>query len=234
MLFAQPTPASAQTGSATPIAAFGKVWELGYIFQSERTGALGTALRSVHFKTAVRPAFHGWLAGRRPESFLAGRKGSLGTVPLSLSNPVVRAASGWLSARTPGHFPRERTGALGTALLSVHSKTAVRPAFHGWLAGRRPEDFLAGRMGLLGTVPLSLLKSVVRAASGWLSARTAENFPCEGPAHSGQRSFPFIPKRPSDLHSMAGWQGGGRWIFSVQTPPPAGHPATISPCSLAR
>jgi len=178
MLFAHPTSASAQACSATPIAEFGRVRELGFIFPSERTGALGTACRSVHFKTAVRPAFHGWLAGRRPVNFPAGRKRPLGTVPLSLFNSVVRAASGWLSARTPGDFPCGRTGALGTALLSVHSQTAVRPAFHGWLAGRLPLAFQAGRDGSLGTVPLSLFTSGVRAASGWLSARTPGDFPC--------------------------------------------------------
>ena len=75
-------------------------------------------------------------------AFLAGRKGFLGTVPLSLFNPVIRAASGWLCARVTGDFPSVRTGALGTARPSGHSQTAVRPAFHGWLAGRRPsEDF---------------------------------------------------------------------------------------------
>ncbi|MEK7951361.1 16S rRNA (cytosine(1402)-N(4))-methyltransferase RsmH [Luteolibacter sp. Y139] len=35
-------------------------------FPSARTGALGTARLSGHIQTAVRPAFHGWLAGRRP------------------------------------------------------------------------------------------------------------------------------------------------------------------------
>ncbi|RYD25595.1 MAG: 16S rRNA (cytosine(1402)-N(4))-methyltransferase, partial [Verrucomicrobiaceae bacterium] len=79
-------------------------------------------------------------------AFLAGRKGFLGTVPLSLFNPVIRATSGWLYARVTGHsrqsfsFPSARTGALGTARLSGHSQTAVRPAFHGWLAGRRPSE----------------------------------------------------------------------------------------------
>jgi 16S rRNA (cytosine1402-N4)-methyltransferase len=79
-------------------------------------------------------------------TFLAGRKGFLGTVPLSLFNPVIRAASGWLCARVTGNlsfsFPSARTGALGTARPSGHFQTAVRPAFLGWLAGRRPsEDF---------------------------------------------------------------------------------------------
>src|SRR5688572_9891771 len=73
-------------------------------------------------------------------AFLAGRKGFLGTVPLSLFTPVIRAASGWLCARVAGDFPSARTGALGTARRSGHSHTAVRPAFHGWLAGRRPEE----------------------------------------------------------------------------------------------
>lgn len=74
-------------------------------------------------------------------TFLAGRKGFLGTVPLSLFSPVIRATSGWLSARVTGDFfPSARTGALGTARSSGHSHTAVRPALLGWLAGRRPEE----------------------------------------------------------------------------------------------
>ena len=138
MLFAHPTPASAQGGPAAPTAGCGRVPELGYVFTSGRTGALGTARPSVHLKTAVRPAFHGWLAGRRPETFLAGRKGFLGTVPLSLFNSAVRAASGWLFARTTDDFPCERTGALGTARLPFIPIRMSDPlAMAGWWIGVR-------------------------------------------------------------------------------------------------
>jgi 16S rRNA (cytosine1402-N4)-methyltransferase len=171
MLFASPTLASAQGGLAAPTAGESRVPGLGYVFLSTRTGALGTARPSGHPYTAVRSAFHGWLAERRPEIFQAGRMRLLGTVPPSLFISVIRAASGWLSARVAEGFPCETTGALGTARLSVHTQTAVRPAFHGWLAGRRPMSFLAGRKGFLGTVPLSLFNPVIRATSGWLCAR---------------------------------------------------------------
>ena len=217
MLFAHPTPASAQGGPATPIAGDGRVSGLGFIFPSGRTGALGTARPFVPIHTAVRPAFHGWLAGRRPETFLAGRKGFLGTGPFSLLEPVIRAASGWLSARVAGdfHFPCGRTGALGTARHSVHFHTAVRSAFHGWLAERRPETFLAGRKGFLGTVPLSLFNSAVRAASGWLSARTPDPFHADGPAHSGQRAFSSTSKTAVRF-AFHGWLAERRPLADFQ------------------
>ncbi|MCW1926114.1 16S rRNA (cytosine(1402)-N(4))-methyltransferase RsmH [Luteolibacter arcticus] len=43
-------------------------------FPSARTGALGTARLSGHSQTAVRPAFHGWLAGRRPSEDFQTKK----------------------------------------------------------------------------------------------------------------------------------------------------------------
>ena len=209
MLFDPPTSVSGMTATATPIAAIGRLRGLVYDFPSERTGALGTACRSVHSTTTVRSAFHGWLAGRRSVTFLAGRKGLLGTASFSLLDPVIRAASGWLFARGTGDFPSERTDVLGTAHRSVHSTTTVRPAFHGWLAGRRSVTFLAGRKRFLGTVPLSLLDPVVRAASGWLPARAIGDFPSErtGALGTACRS---VHSKTTVRTAFHGWLAGRR------------------------
>lgn len=70
MLFALPTPAPGKDRSAAPTVACDPVPGLGAFFQDGRTGAIGTARPSVHSHTAVRAAFHGWLAVRRPENFM--------------------------------------------------------------------------------------------------------------------------------------------------------------------
>ncbi|MDB6080462.1 MAG: rRNA ((1402)-N(4))-methyltransferase RsmH [Akkermansiaceae bacterium] len=176
MLFAHPTPAPGKDRSAAPTVKCDPMPGLGAIFQAGWTGGLGTALLSIHTDTIGRSASHGWLAERRSSAFQAGRKRFLGTVPLSLFKTVVRAASGWLPARATDDFHAERTGKLGTVSPSVYNDTTARPVFLGWLAERRSLAFQAGRKRFLGTVPLSLFKTVVRAASGWLPARTTDDF----------------------------------------------------------
>ena len=193
MLFAHPTPASAQGGPATPIAGDGRVPGLGFIFPSGRTGALGTARPFVHIHTVVRPAFHGWLAGRRPETFLAGRKGFLGTGPFSLLEPVIRAASGWLSARVAGdfHFPCGQTGALGTARRSAHSDTAVRFAFHGWLAERRPLADFQEENGNTTEPSAYHLSVLPREVNEWMQAGEGKHI-IDGTLGGGGHSEAFL------------------------------------------
>ena len=129
-------------------------------------------------------------------TFLAGRKGFLGTVPLSLFDSAVRAASGWLFARTPDSFPCERTGALGTARPSVPSDTAVRSAFLGWLADRRPLDtFQANEAAPAGDYHLSVLPEEV---SEWMEAREGKLI-IDGTLGGGGHSETFLKAGASVL-----------------------------------
>ncbi len=206
MLFALPTPAPGKDRFAAPTVECDPVPGLGAFSQDGRIGAFGTAFLSVRIDTAVRTAFHGWLAARRPAVFLAGRRGFLGTAPLSLFKSTVRAASGWLTGRAADEvFQDGRTGALGTARPSVHADTAVRTAFHGWLAVRRPVVFLAGRKGLLGTAPLSLLKPAVRAASGWLPGRTVDAAFQDGRTGAPGTARPSVPTDTAVRTAFHGW-----------------------------
>jgi 16S rRNA (cytosine1402-N4)-methyltransferase len=114
--------------------------------------------------TDVRTA-SGWLSVRRPVTFMAGRKKSLGTELLTSFETMVRAASGWLSARPSQIFLSSQDAALGTARRFVKT-TDVRTA-SGWLSARRPVTFMGGR----GTVSFPRIESMARAASGVLFAR---------------------------------------------------------------
>ena len=176
MLFTPPTPALGATHPAAAPASDAQAPELGFFSMVGFRGALGTALPE--FMAPVLRPLPGWLAKRTPAFFLAGHKRTLGTAPLMPLNRVVRTASGWLSGRTTHPFLAGRTEVLGTALpCAIQMPTSV--SVPGWFPGRRSETFLAGRGRLLGTAPLSLFKKVVRAASGWLSARTTPTFHTE-------------------------------------------------------
>ncbi|TAE76475.1 MAG: 16S rRNA (cytosine(1402)-N(4))-methyltransferase RsmH [Verrucomicrobia bacterium] len=103
---------------------------------------------------------------------------------------MVRAASGWLSARTAEHFPCERTGALGTVLPSVHSQTAVRPAFHGWLAGRRPLEFFQNNTGTHGGSGYHL-PVLAREVDEWMQAKEGMDL-VDGTLGGGGHSEAFL------------------------------------------
>lgn len=140
MLFTQPIPVSgANRPMAAPVARV-RTPGLGFIFTSRNAfrpafGRLpqrdfrpflagmeevkGTRLTAIPQLPAVYPV-PGWFRGRRPEIFLAERKGVLGTAPLTLLNRVVRAASGWLSARTSRLFVALESGTpVGASPLTL-------------------------------------------------------------------------------------------------------------------
>lgn len=72
----------------------------------------------------VRPA-PGWLSGRRPLAFLAGRLASLGTGIQTSFITMVRAAPGWLSVRSLMDFQLVRPVAPGTAQPAEHLSSAM-------------------------------------------------------------------------------------------------------------
>ncbi|WP_367875026.1 16S rRNA (cytosine(1402)-N(4))-methyltransferase RsmH [Luteolibacter sp. Populi] len=69
------------------------------IFHAGQTGALGTARRSAHLKTAVRPAFHGWLAERRPLADFQQDNNNDAAQPSTYHLPVLPAeVDEWMQA----------------------------------------------------------------------------------------------------------------------------------------
>jgi 16S rRNA (cytosine1402-N4)-methyltransferase len=167
MLFTPPTLASeAVRKSAAPVA-FAQAPGLGFLSFATQDHALGTAQGLVK-NTDVRTA-SGWLSVRRPVTFMAVRKKSLGTELLSQFQTMARAASGWLSARPSGIFSLTQNAWLGTARLFVKN-TDVRTA-SGWLSARRPVTFMAVRGVSPGTGFLPRFQTMVRAALGVLFAR---------------------------------------------------------------
>ncbi len=168
MLFTPPILALEAVRKPAPVA-FARVSGLGLLSYTEGARSGQHAISPTDVRTAP-----GWLSGRHPQIFLAGRVKSLGTELLALFETMVRAAPGWLSARPSTNFLYKQTGALGTARRFAHT-TDVRTA-PGWLSGRRPVIFMAGRVKSLGTELLALFETMVRAAPGWLSARPSQIF----------------------------------------------------------
>jgi len=176
MLFTPPTlMLDADHPMVTPVTA-AQASELGTFSMNAIRKLLGTAL--------VKPAYPvvcsapGWLSGRTPEIFQAGRMTDLGTDRQSPFNRIARAASGWLSARALQLFSIQREQHLGTGLFDA-LQVPVACTAPGWLSGQRPEMTLAGRVTNLGTDRQSPFNRVVRAASGWLSARAAHSLMTE-------------------------------------------------------
>jgi 16S rRNA (cytosine1402-N4)-methyltransferase len=204
MLFTPPTPESiAVHHTATAVGA--RTPELG-TFSMRCGGLLGTgATAAIH--TDVRTA-SGWLSARRPESFMAGRRKSLGTEFPALFKTMVRAASGWLWARPSEFFIARQDATLGTA-ERVANSSDVRTA-SGWLSERRPEFFMAGRRKSLGTEFPTLFKTMVRAASGWLLARPSEFSMSAAEARSdGGYHLPVLPDE------VVEWSGAGPDTFVI-------------------
>ena len=103
MLFTPPTPALEAVHPSVVTATLARVPELGlfsYHDDAERSGQHTATSLATDVRTAP-----GWLSARRPVTFMAGRKKSLGTELLSLFESMVRAAPGWVSAR-PSHDSR--------------------------------------------------------------------------------------------------------------------------------
>lgn len=88
----------------------------------------------------------GWFPGRQSDSFLAGRGRTLGTVPLSLFNRVVRAASGWLSARAPHSFASEQASAPGGELPHYHL-SVLPDEVNEWMAAGPDKFIIDGTLG---------------------------------------------------------------------------------------
>lgn len=152
----------------------------------------------------------GCAAGRVAEIFMAERTGVYGTRPLTLIEQAARAASGWLSARVARIFLAGRDGANGTPLLSATQRPVVR-SVPGWFEERRPEAFLAGVHGVHGTRPDGTVDRDVRAASGWLSARTPHISFSETPGNDALPHY-HLPVLPDEV---AEWMaaGPGKWII---------------------
>jgi 16S rRNA (cytosine1402-N4)-methyltransferase len=166
MLFTPPTLALEAVRKTAAPSALALAPELGTL-STIQDHALGTA-RGLVKNTDARAA-SGWLLARRPVTFMAMRKKSLGTELLSRFQTMVRAASGWLSARPSGNFSDMQDAWLGTARRFVKN-TDVRAA-SGWLSARRPVAFMADGGVTPGTGVSPRFESMVRAASGVLFAR---------------------------------------------------------------
>jgi 16S rRNA (cytosine1402-N4)-methyltransferase len=173
---------------------------------------------------AVRPMAATARAGvetveRQAEIFLAEREGQNGTRPISLLQKVARAASGWLSARVTGIFLAGRDGANGTRLQSAIQRPNVR-SVPGWFPGRRSESFLADGKEVHGTLPLAAENRGVRAASGWLSARTPllSSNPISSvtnasePESSGDLPHYHLPVLPDEVSE---WMAAGPGKFII-------------------
>ncbi len=210
MLFTPPTlMLDADHPMVTPVAA-AHASGLGAFSNIAIRKLLGTAVvESAQPAVCTAP---GWLSGQAPETFLAGRMTNLGTDRQSPFNKVVRAASGWLLARATRNFPNKREQDLGTGLFDA-LQAPVACTAPGWLSGLRPESFLAGRVTNLGTDRQSPFNRVVRAASGWLLARTSHSFKTEAaPVHlasddaSGELPHYHLSVFPAEV---AKWMAAG-------------------------
>lgn len=75
-------------------------------------------------------------------------------------------------------------------------------ATSGWLLAQHPGDFLAGRLKLLGTELHASIATMVRAASGWLSARPSSSLQTMKPdptAKAGGVSSYHAPVFPAEV-----------------------------------
>ncbi|MEO7100242.1 MAG: hypothetical protein ABI162_12835, partial [Luteolibacter sp.] len=112
MLFTPPTLALDAVRNTAAPAALAHAPELG-LFSYGCAEFLGTGTHA-SLLTDSRTA-PGWLSGRGPVAFMAGRTKSLGTGLFALFQTMCRTAPGWLSVRSSQIFDQTQDHALGTA-----------------------------------------------------------------------------------------------------------------------
>ena len=226
MLFTPPTQAFDAVRTLAAPAAFAQALELGPFSAFTQDSMLGTA-RGLVKTTDVRTA-PGWLSVRRPVTFMAGQKKSLGTELLMSFETMCRAASGWLSARPSQTFLDLQNDALGTAQRFVKT-TDVRTA-PGWLSVRRPVTFMAGRGSLLGGDVLPRFKTMCRAVSGVLSARPSDRFPNK---HDSALGTARRHVNPTGACAASGWLSAQAPADFSEVPDAAAYHLPVFPAEAA-
>ena len=187
-------------------AAFARVSGLGpfsYTGGFARSGQHALSPTTTDVRTAP-----GWLSGRRPVIFMAGRTKSLGTELLALFETVVRAAPGWLSVRPSQiFFMAGRAGFFGKLLLSPN-ETMVRVT-SGVLSARPSHLFQSGQDEALGTALCDVIQTDACTAPGWLSAQSSADF-----SENQQAGGYHLPVFPSEV---AEWMApaAGKFIIDA-------------------